>query len=232
MPERRKKRRITREEWLHLARAELEPEFTRIGFPLPSNIRLSVGFPTGSITKRVAQAFHFTRSKDGHYELFHSPVLPDTEEMIHALAHELTHIAAGFECGHTKGFRVCMEALGYTRPMRSSPAGPAARKRAAAIIDKIGEIPHAQLVVTPDSRMRPEPDADPGNQGDEDEYDGPADTRPIRDKGGRLIKCVCRVCGYPAHTTRVWISKSGPPVCPEPDHGPMMIQAKPDDPAA
>jgi hypothetical protein len=37
-----------------------------------------------------------------------------------------------------------------------------------------------------------------------------------------MLKVECEVCGYTARTTRKWLDRDGPPICPVDHHGAML----------
>ena len=74
---------IQRQQWLRDVADSLAPEFAAHGKPLPANIRLTVGFPSRGGTRQriprvIGEIHDASRSDDGHFEIFISPVNADS----------------------------------------------------------------------------------------------------------------------------------------------------------
>ena len=191
---------LHREVWLHALIVELRPPFDSIGYPIPSNIRITCGFPSrrGAAPKRRAlgQCWASTSSKDGHFEIMVSPVIDDPMRVSGIVVHELVHVVVGLEAGHGKDFKKAALALGLEGKMTSTTEGDAFKRSLEPILNRLGPYPHAELILGQSSG-------------------------PKKEKT-RLRKCVCKhlmpngkPCGYLARTTRMWLDKSGAPLCPE-----------------
>lgn len=177
----------TREQWLNHMAQLLGPVFSGAGFPLPSNIRFSCGWPgCGDRQTRIGECWHSKSSADGTFEIFISPTLSDPLRVGDVLVHELCHAAVGLEAGHGVRFRVCALGVGLTGPMRSTVASLQLQAMLSGFIQVAGSYPHAQL-----------------NKSD----------RPTKKDGTRLIKVSCPECGYTVRVTRKWLDV-GLPVCP------------------
>lgn len=190
-----------RESWLHALTDLLRPRFADLGFPIPSNLRISIGFTSrGRRGKAVAEVWHETASRDGHYEIFIGPGAESPLDVAKSLCHELAHAAAGLDCGHKGDFVVIMRAFGFQAPFKSSRAKPAPAFEAlfTELFLILGPFPHGTL------------NADAATSGP-------------RKQGTRLVKCACAAngCGYTVRTTAKWL-EVGAPICPVPDHGPMV----------
>lgn len=190
-----------REAWLHeVTRAAFDGWFKSQGYPLPTDLRLTCGFPsrkallTSSGRQRIGECWSPESSEDGTTEVMISPVVSDPMKVAGILAHELIHAAVGNEHGHKGPFRKLAKAMGLEGKMTATTEGEAFKQRLAPILADIGPYPHAKL------------NAMARNSGP-------------KKQGTRLIKCECSNCGYTARTTRKWLDEVGPPHCPE--HGPM-----------
>ena len=80
---------MTREEWLNAGLTNLRPWFRdRAGVEIPSDTRVSVGFPGGgSARKRIGECWARRMSKDNVNEIFINPTLSDPVQMLDVLAH-------------------------------------------------------------------------------------------------------------------------------------------------
>lgn len=179
---------MTREEWLHELTERLRPAFDAIGQPLPDKVRSSCGFPShGALSTRrrvVGQCWYPEASTDGTTEVFVSPVQSDGLTVAETLAHELCHAACGKGHGHKGLFVEVARKIGFTAPWKSTPATPELKERLNALLP--GPYPHAELHPLPTEKKQ----------------------------STRLVKIVCRGCGYTLRTTRKWLERAGLPICP------------------
>jgi predicted SprT family Zn-dependent metalloprotease len=164
------------------------------GYSVPENIRVTVGFPSGS-RNRIGEC-HFTEaSTDKHFEIFVSPELGQNtkhkeQPVIEVIAHEICHTIAGYEAGHKAPFKKIATAIGLTGKMTSTRPGPKMLDFIASFEKVHGPYPAGAL------------------------------TRGmIKKKKTYMLKCVCADCGYTVRTTAQWIEK-GLPICPV-DQEPM-----------
>lgn len=179
---------MTREKWLNTAARELEPIFNAAGYELP-NFRVSIGFTSmGRRSKRIGECWADSASEDGHFEIFLRPSLPNSQDIMAVLTHELVHAAVGLEAKHGPKFKRCALAVGLEGKMTATVASNAFKLRLNDIIARIGDIPHAPL------------------------NDGASSAKPKQST--RLIKCECPNCGYTVRTTKKWIDSAGAPFCP------------------
>ncbi len=84
-----------REDWLSAAVSELRPYFDAVCSPLPTNVRVSCGFPSNA--KRsgaIGECWADTASADATFEVLISPVLDDPLRVFDVLVHELCHATA------------------------------------------------------------------------------------------------------------------------------------------
>jgi hypothetical protein len=176
--------RDTREAWLHRATDLLRPKFEALGKPLPKVIHISVGLPKGR--KAIGECWAGSASEDGARHVFISPVL-DAIDALDTLVHELAHAALPEDAKHKRPFAQLAIALGLDGKPTSTSAGPALRAELSAMLDVLGEYPHAKL--------------DPTRTG-----------KPKQST--RLVKCECGICGYTVRTTSKWLNYAGPPLCP------------------
>jgi len=198
---------MTREEWLVNATDLMRPWFAELDFPLPKQIRVSCGFTTRP-RRALGQCWADWVSRDNYFEIFITPVLDDTVEVLAVHVHELCHTGAGIAAGHKGPFKRLALAIGLEGPMRSTTAGAELRERLNDLSIQLGPYPHAELNPfargprKPDGK-RPQPDGTPQK----------ATPEPQLELGSRLKKILCPSCGYIARTSRKWIAV-GLPTCP------------------
>lgn len=204
-------RYTTREDWLNAAiwgdegipkEATLAHHFKRTtGRAVPRTMRIACGFTGAENNKSpryrvLGVAWNKLASKDGHAEVFVSPIVDDPEDVLRIVLHELCHVVDENKNGHGKPFGALALAVGLLPPMRSTPASDQLKNRFAGMIEHLGAYPHAAL------------NYDMGKTGTKTKDKG-------EDEGStcRAIKCTCPGCGYIVRTTRKWIEHPGPPVC-------------------
>jgi hypothetical protein len=180
----------TRDDWLAAATENLfRSEFQALGFPLPAELRASVGFPSrGAASTRnqtLGQCWDGKHISDGITQVYISPVLIDPVKVLETLGHELVHAAVGSECGHKGNFRKCAKALGLEGKMTATHAGERLAERLQTLADKLGPFPHAQI-----------------------------DLSASKTQGTRMLKVECDGCAYAVRMTRKMVTHLGYPVCP------------------
>jgi hypothetical protein len=181
----------TREQWLNKAAKMLAPHFKGTGYTMPERVRMTCGFPSksalGTTRRRIGECWTAEASGDEHFEIFISPTLAKTTEVLATLAHELAHAIVGIDHKHDRTFTKCVRAVHLEGKPTSTHAGETfVEEIAEPITAELGEYPHAELIAS----------ANPKKQ------------------NTRLIKCMCPVCEYTARTTRKWLDEAGAPICP------------------
>ena len=191
-----------RESWLNRVAAGMAPLFEALDAPLPSRVRVAIGFTSrGAKGKAIGECWDNRRIGDGHFEIFIRPDLAHAPDAMPAqiaaiLAHELVHAAVGIAAGHGRAFKRVSVGLGLVGPMRATTPGDAFLSAIAPILAAVGPLPHGRLDT------------------------GSATTRP-RKQAVRMLKCECSTCGYTVRTARKWLETAGAPLCPVEGHGPM-----------
>ncbi|HLG45277.1 MAG TPA: SprT-like domain-containing protein [Reyranella sp.] len=212
----------TREEWMAAAVDRMRPLFALHGATIPSNVKVSCGFPFGrrGITSldAIGQAWPAVLSRGNHIELFVSPVLDDGARVADVLAHECVHAAVGNEHGHGPVFRKLAEAIGLTGKMTATVAGDTFKAWWGATGIGLGVYPHARLNVLIE---RTAPKGKPS---------GPVTPRDPTGRGGivyrpdttRQIKVQCPRCAEAGEPYIVRMSRTtfnrGAPICPIHNH--------------
>lgn len=192
-----------RESWLNRVAVGMAPLFAALDAPLPSRVRVAIGFTSrGAKGRAIGECWDNRRSGDGHFEIFIRPDLAHAPDAMPAqiaaiLAHELVHAAVGIAAGHGKAFKRVAVGLGLVGPMRATTPGDAFLATVAPILAAAGPLPHARL--------------DTGGE----------TTRPKK-QATRMLKCECATCGYTVRTARKWLETAGAPLCPIDGHGPMQ----------
>lgn len=195
-----------RESWLNRVAIGMAPLFEALGAPLPSRVRVAIGFTSrGAKGKAIGECWDNRRSGDGQFEIFIRPDLAHAPDAMPAqiaaiLAHELVHAAVGIAAGHGRAFKRVAVGLGLVGPMRATTPGASFLAAIAPILATAGPLPHARL-----------------------DTDGET-TRPKK-QAARMLKCECATCGYTARTARKWLETAGAPLCPVDGHGPMRHDA-------
>jgi hypothetical protein len=177
----------TREEWLLKATDELKPAFLETGAEIPEKVRVTCGWPShgGRATKKrvMGECWPPEKSRDGHWEIFISPVDANSIEVLGTLIHELTHAAVGLDKGHKAAFRAAATAIGLEGKMTATEVGKDLAERLHALAEEIGEYPHAAL--------------DPSQK---------------TTQSTRMLKIQCPACGWMARTSKKWM-ELGLPTC-------------------
>jgi hypothetical protein len=178
----------TREEWLTAAVEEFRAVFAAQASPIPLKVRVTCGFPsTARRSGAIGECWADTASADKSMEVMISPVLSDPYRVVDVLVHELCHTTAG-SMNHGVAFQKVADAMhlipaagkaGY----KATTGGDAFKQAFGAIIDGLGEYPHAELSMS---------------------------TRKVQ--ATRMLKAVCPACGYTIRLTAKWAAR-GLPIC-------------------
>jgi hypothetical protein len=185
-----------REQWLNNAVTSVRGIFHANGFPIPDHIRVSCGFPSKrarSLYRNVGEHFSPDASEDATHQIFISPVLDDSVEVLGVLVHELSHAVTG--SSHGTEFKHCVRKLWLEGSLTQTTVGAQFRSNFAPILESLGIYPHAKLNVA--SSHKPQ--------------------------GTRMIKAVCGTCvihapdgsvksQYTIRVSNAWIKK-GLPTC-------------------
>lgn len=182
----------TREEYLNAFIEKARPRFEAANAPLPSNVRVAVGF-TSSGTKgsKIGECWSSDASEDGYFEIFIRPTLADPTVVCNVLTQQLIHAAVGLAEGRGQYFKRVATSLGYEGKMTAPQAGVGWYTWAAPIIRELGEMPYAALTDTGVSSARPK-------------------------QTGALLKLECPVCQWLARVTRKHVSPHAYLSCPAP----------------
>lgn len=175
---------LTREEWLQAGINGLAEMFAEIGETIPE-VYVSVGFPKGAGKGKAIGVCHpSVLSGDEKAHIFIHPSLTDSARVLDVLAHELIHALDNCESGHKGRFAKVAKAFGLEGKMTATVAGEELKGRLNALIEELGEYPHALL------------------------------KESGKKQSTRMIKCECDDCGYIVRTSQKWIDEMGAPICP------------------
>ncbi len=151
-----------REYWLQQATVFLMEHMQRCGLsPVP--VRVSCGWPSsGSLGQKratIGQCFPPTMCRDGVPQIFISPRIADSIEVLGTLLHELVHSSVGCQFGHRKEFSQAARRVGLEGPPTATVVGKELRPLLQAYVDRGGPYPHAAIIPRrkeekPGSRLR------------------------------------------------------------------------------
>jgi hypothetical protein len=180
----------TRESWLRDAVAMLDPLFRDAGCNVPKGIAVSCGFPSfralAKQRRRLGECWASRASRGGRFEIFISPLVDDSVDVLGIVVHELIHVVVGSEAGHGIAFKRLAVAVGLAGRMSATVPGDRLRLQLVRMTSLLGQYPHRAL---------------------------DASDLSYKKQGTRLIKVICSSCGYSARITRRWIA-IGLPTCP------------------
>ena len=183
----------TRESWLTEAIDNILPwVLAGADVETPTRVRVSVGWPGGKGKKgnTIGQCWHKSASSDDTWEIFVSPKLDDTVQILGVLTHELCHVADQNESGHRGRFKTLATAVGLTGKMTETTAGEELTERLTRLSEALGPFPHAALAEAVGS--------------------GSTTHKQVT----RMLKLqAVGCCDYTVRTTRKWIDE-GLPSCP------------------
>jgi hypothetical protein len=178
---------MNREQWLLHALDRMRPWYEPFGGVPP--VRVACGLPSvGAFSvkkRRVGECWNPAASADGVSEIFVSPTVADSVEVLGILAHEIVHAVVGCKHGHKGPFRRAALGIGLRGKMTATVPGDELAERLHALVGVLGAYPHATL----DRSMR-------------------------KKQGTRMLKVECPDCGYTCRVTRKWLDSSGTPTCP------------------
>src|SRR6266571_4497185 len=138
-----------REYWLQHAVLFLFQHIQQCGIS-PQAVRVSCGWPSsggmglGRIT--IGQCFPPTLCQDGIQQIFISPRLADSIEVLATLLHELIHAALSCRFGHGKEFSQAARKVGLAGPPTATVASDALKPILGQFVEQMGVYPHAAIV--------------------------------------------------------------------------------------
>lgn len=178
----------TREEWLAAAVVSMRAWYKDIGVNLPERIRVSCAWAKGARKGAIAWCWKTEASADGTTELQVSPEKAEAVDVLAALAHELIHASDNGASKHGGHFKATAQKIGLEGKMTATYAGDKLGDKIAKLAVELGDYPHA--ILNPSTPIDGE-----------------------KKQTTRMLKIVCKQCGYTVRTTRKWIMV-GLPWCP------------------
>jgi len=139
---------LDREAWLteasHLIYDDIIAPFAPR--PIDRPFRVSVGFPAGSRGgKTIASCWASAASADGTNEIFVTPALDNSRDILAAVVHELIHYSDDCISGHRGHFARVARAVGLDGKLTATYPNDALAAQLDSYIALLGEIPHAAL---------------------------------------------------------------------------------------
>ena len=175
----------TRESWLQAAVHALEPVFSKAGFAIPP-VKISCGWPASSSPRTtMGQCWPRERSGDKVNEIFISPRIDDSVEVLDTLVHELCHAIDDCHSGHGEDFKDIAHCVGLEGPAKSAHATEELKVRLMMIAQRLGNYPHKAIIFP-----------------------------PPRASNQQRNKAKCGQCGYEVTLLKKWASM-GAPICPK-----------------
>lgn len=182
----------TREEYLNAFIEKARPHFEEANAPLPSNVRVAVGFTSrGTRGSRIGECWSSDASEDGYFEIFIKPTLADPTRVCDVLTQQLIHAAVGLKEGRGPHYKRVAASLGYTGKMVAPTATNVWYAWAAPAIRELGEMPYGALA-----------------------GDGMSSARAKQTAA--LLKLECPLCGWLARVTKKHITPHSYLACPVP----------------
>jgi hypothetical protein len=174
-----------RQAWLEEAVRQVTPIFLSHGYSVP-DINISCGFPsTGQRSPRVGECWSTRLCSSGLNEIFISPILDNTEEVLGIIIHELVHAVDDCKSGHGAAFKKIATTIGLTGKMIHAHPNDELGKLVKLIVADIGPYPHKRLI--PKTRITIKRQ------------------RPYAE---------CSECGYRVPMLKKFLDV-GPPICPK-----------------
>jgi hypothetical protein len=137
-----------REAWLQAAASFLLKHMVEQGLP-PVEVRVSCGWPVrGGVARRrtvIGQCFAPSVCKDGKPQIFISPRLSESIEVLGTLLHELVHASVGCHYGHRKEFSQAARQVGLDGPPTATTVGDTLRWLLVSYVGRVGPYPHAAI---------------------------------------------------------------------------------------
>jgi len=142
--------RRLREWWLFEA-ATFLLEMMEAAGEATAPVRVSCGWPSrggmGKGKHTIGQCFPQEMCADGVSQIFVSPRIAESIEVLGTLLHELIHAADRCKHGHGREFSQPARRLGLVGPPTATEVGPELRQVLQTFIDHMGPYPHAPIVV-------------------------------------------------------------------------------------
>src|SRR5947209_2993162 len=147
---------VYREAWLQAAASFLLDHIVNQDLPC-IDVRVSCGWPVrGGVARRrtvIGQCFAPSACKDGKPQIFISPLLSESIDVLGTLLHELLHASVGCQHGHKKPFSQAARKVGLAGPPTATMVGDSLRPLLLSYVEQVGPYPHAAITVTPKHKV-------------------------------------------------------------------------------
>jgi hypothetical protein len=147
---------VYREAWLQAAASFLMDHLVARDLPRVE-VRVSCGWPVrGGVARRrtvIGQCFPPTSSRDGKPQIFISPLLSDSIDVLGVLLHELIHASFGCRFGHGKESSQAARSAGLVGPPTATTVGDVLRPLLVGYVEQVGPYPHAAITVKPKDKV-------------------------------------------------------------------------------
>lgn len=145
-----------REAWLQAAASFLLDYLVEHDLPRVA-VRVSCGWPVrGGVARRrtvIGQCFPPALCADGTPQIFISPRLSESLEVLGTLLHELLHASVGCQHGHRKPFSQAARLVGLAGPPTATVVGDALRPVLLGYVERVGTYPHAAISIRAKARV-------------------------------------------------------------------------------
>ena len=142
--------RQLREWWLYHASVLLMELMEAAGVPV-APVRVSCGWPVsgglGDGPHVIGQCVPQEQCADGVSQIFISPHIAESIQVLGTLLHELIHAGVGWKAGHRRPFSQPARRLGLVGPPTATTVGPELAKVLQVFVNTLGPYPHAPIVV-------------------------------------------------------------------------------------
>jgi hypothetical protein len=139
-----------REWWLYAAASFLLEMMHAASLPTVS-VRVSCGWPVsgglGDGPHVIGQCFAQEVCADGVSQIFISPRIADSIQVLGTLLHELIHASVGCRYGHRRQFSQPARQLGLVGPPTATTVGPELAQVLQVFVEQMGPYPHAPIVM-------------------------------------------------------------------------------------
>lgn len=147
---------VYREAWLQAAASFLFDHIAAQGLPRVI-VRVSCGWPVrGGVSRRrtvIGQCFPPSLCTDGTPQIFISPRLSDSVDVLGTLLHEILHASVGCQHGHKKPFSQAARKVGLAGPPTATVVGDGLRPLLLSYVERVGPYPHAAITVKPKTKV-------------------------------------------------------------------------------
>lgn len=149
---------LTREQWLNECADLIMNEIIHPVWIVRDSmsIKVSVGYApnTKAGSKTIGVCLSSACSANGYNEIFISPVINDSLQVLGTLAHELIHAVDDCKNGHKGPFVNLMHKIGLEGKPTATVPSKALADHLAQFVDLLGPIPHAKVDLSTQKRQQ------------------------------------------------------------------------------